>query len=130
MKSFIKKDESEEFDRLVLEFIETKNSDLLEDLITAGERVVKSVRLYYIDLYLDEDFDKEMVMEFLYQYLGDRDETSPTRTIRNIAYAKIQQYIEEANTPHLEDFDAYVYSVNVMSRLIFQESLEEFFNRE
>jgi len=128
MKSRIKKNESEEFDELVLEFIETKDEDILPNLMESGMKVVKSVRHYYMDLRLDEQFDREMVLEFFCHYLGDRDEVSPTRTIRNIAYSKIQEYIKEAETPHLESYDAYVYSVNVVSRLIMQESLEEVLN--
>lgn len=125
MKSYIKKEDSKEFDDCVLNFINTKDSDLLPDVFKSGMKIVKSVRNYYKDLYLDESFDKDMVLEFFYKYLGDRDNTSPTRAIRNIAYAKIQEYLEEADTPHLETFDAYVYSVNVVSRLIMKESLEE-----
>lgn len=125
MKSRIKKNDSEEFDELVLEFMNTKDDEILPSLMEAGMKVAKSVRHYYMDLRLDEQFDREMVLEFFYRYLGDRDEVSPTRTIRNIAYAKIQEYIKEAETPHLESYDAYVYSINAVSRLIMQESLEE-----
>lgn len=125
MKSRVYKKESDEFDRLVEEFIASSDDSMIPDMFEAGMEVVKSVRHYYGNLKLDEDFDKDMVLEFLYKYLGDRDEVSPTRAIRNIAYAKIQEYIKEADTPHIETLDAFVYSVNVVSRLIMEESLEE-----
>jgi hypothetical protein len=123
MRSNVRRQESEIFDELVYNFIQSADESLLQDILLAGMNIVKSVRLYYRDLYLTESFDKDMVLEFLFKFLGDRDGITPTRALRNVSYEKVKLYIEMANTPHIETYDAHVYSVDVTSRLVFEESL-------
>ena len=125
MKSYINKEKSEEFDLAVATFIDTANPELLPHLIKLGMDIVEKVRKYYRDLYLDEMFDKDMVLEYLYNTLGGRDKTNPTRNLRNIAYARIKNLIEESDTPHMESYDSHVYVVNPASRLMFQDALKE-----
>lgn len=124
MKSSIKKIESEKFDSLIYNFIQNSNENILQEILEVGMKIVKSVRLHYRDLCLTEIFDKDTVLEFIYRFLGNRDEVSPTRALRNAAYEKIKNCINDANVPHIESYDAFVYSVDVTSRLVFEESLE------
>lgn len=125
MKSHIKKETSEAFDQVVWDFMKSHDSNLLPRILETGMEIVSKVRRYYIDLYFSDFFDKDMVIEYLYNNLGDWDKNTPTRNLRNIAYTRVKQMIETSNVPHLETYDAHVYSVNVTSRIVFQESLNE-----
>ena len=127
MRSIINKGDSASFDSLVKEFVETNNSELLEDILVAGKRVVAPVRYNYADLNLDETFDGDMVLEFLQRHFSERTFKSPTRSLRNIADNRIKELIEEAEVPSIDSFDAQVYSMDVNSKLILEESLEELF---
>jgi hypothetical protein len=125
MKSIIIKGDTDAFDAITEEFLKVKDPELIQEFLNLGMKVVKSVRNFYPDLVLDETFDKDIILDFTDRIIREKDLVSPSRSLRNIAYNRIQVLIEEADTPRIETLDAQVYEMDASSRLIFEESLQE-----
>ncbi len=124
MKSFIYKEKADIFDNKVALLLREKNSDHLDEIFEAGSSLVYSILRYYGDLYFDKNFSRDVVLECLHALLLEEKNISPTRVLRNIAHTRIKHLLEESETALLPTFDTSSYSVDIQSRLIFEETLQ------
>ena len=125
MKSYLTREKADEFDLLVHQLIQDKNTTSLPLVITSGLSLVRSVMRYYGDLKFDDSFAKDIVLECLHKSLGEDHQISPTRLLRNIAYTNIKRLIQDADFSIPENPDIHVYAVDIHSRLIFEETLQD-----
>ena len=125
MKSYLTREKADEFDLLVHQLIHEKKSEYLPGVITSGISLARNVMRYYGDLRLDDSFAKDIVLECLQKSLGEDHQISPTRLLRNIAYTNIKRLIQDADFSIPENPDVHVYTVDIHSRLVFEETLHD-----
>ena len=125
MKFYLTRENADEFDFLVSQLVQEKNPELLPSVISRGISLVQNVMRYYGDLTFDDSFAKDIVLECLHKSLGEDHQISPTRLLRNISYTNIKQLIQDYDFSTPENPDISVYTVDVHSRLIFEETLQD-----
>ena len=125
MKSTIRKEIADRFDRDVLSLIETEDPSCLEKVIKTGTALVANIVGYYGDLYFGTIFAKDMIVECLQKIIVEEKTISPTRVLRNITHGRIKTLIQNTEFvfPTMEDIPSYGF--DVQSRLIFEETLED-----
>lgn len=125
MKSLIRKEIADEFDQSVCELIETQNPSHLQKVIEVGADLIANITHYYGDLHFETLFAQDIIVECLQKIIVEEETISPTRLLRNIAHERIQTMIKDTDLFLPEMLDVSIYAVDVQSRLIFEETLED-----
>lgn len=125
MKVFVNKQTADQFDTLVHALIETQDSSYIEEVLKVGAFLVTRILSYYGDLSFETFFIQDIIIECLQKILVEEETLSPTRVLQNITHREITRLLHDAETTLLEAYDGQSYTIDVNSRLIFEETLQE-----
>lgn len=115
----------EEFNKLVREYQDTKKEELIQQIFLLAEDIVKNLRAPFSNLQLDEDFEKDRAIEFIFQYLCEKNyQASAVERIKRLTYDALKEEIG-GDTIYASGIDFFSIDCDPGSRLHVENSLKK-----